>query len=116
MTGRIMTAASSQPALLRRAPRISDLIMTPPGVLDTILTCADGCCHSPLLITMDRTFARLDIDDDLRGDQVKSLVRGIESGMRHESENIYRVDIVPIGRAHASPQSTATKGLRKYHQ
>jgi cation diffusion facilitator family transporter len=44
--------------------------------------------------------ARVDIDDDLRGDQVESLVRGIESGMRHESENIYRVDIVPMGGAH----------------
>ena len=41
--------------------------------------------------------ARLDIDDDLTGAQVKSLVRGIESGMKHESENVYRVDVVPIG-------------------
>jgi divalent metal cation (Fe/Co/Zn/Cd) transporter len=45
--------------------------------------------------------ARLDIDDDLRGTQVKSLVRGIESGMKRESEAVYRVDIVPIGRAPA---------------
>ena len=45
--------------------------------------------------------ARLDIDDDLRGAQVKSLVRGIESGMKHESEDVYRVDIVPIGKAQA---------------
>ena len=43
--------------------------------------------------------ARLDIDDELSGAQVKSLVRGIESGMKHESENVYRVDIVPIGGA-----------------
>ena len=41
--------------------------------------------------------ARLDIDDDLRGSQVKSLVRGIESGMKRESESVYRVDIVPTG-------------------
>ena len=47
--------------------------------------------------------ARLDIADDLRGDQVKSLVRGIESGLKHESENVYRVDIAPIGGAQASP-------------
>ncbi len=46
--------------------------------------------------------ARLDIDDDLRGDQIKSLVRGIESGLKHESENIYRVDVV-IGEAKATP-------------
>jgi len=44
--------------------------------------------------------ARVDIDDDLRGDQVESLVQGIESGMRRESGDIYRVDIVPIGGAH----------------
>jgi hypothetical protein len=47
--------------------------------------------------------ARLDIDDDLRGDQVKSLVRGIEAGMKHESENVYRADIVPIGGPQALP-------------
>ena len=45
--------------------------------------------------------ARLDVDDELSGAQVKSLVRGIESGMKHESENVYRVDIVPIGGASA---------------
>ena len=42
-----------------------------------------------------------DIDDELSGAQVKSLVRGIESGMKRESEAIYRVDIVPIGKAQA---------------
>jgi cation diffusion facilitator family transporter len=41
--------------------------------------------------------ARLDIDDDLRGAQVGSLVRGIESGMKRESESVYRVDVVPMG-------------------
>jgi divalent metal cation (Fe/Co/Zn/Cd) transporter len=41
--------------------------------------------------------ARLDIDDDLRGVQIKSLVRGIESGLKQESENIYRVDVVIDG-------------------
>lgn len=45
--------------------------------------------------------ARLDIDDELSGAQVKSLVRGIESGMKRESESVYRVDIVPIGGASA---------------
>jgi cation diffusion facilitator family transporter len=46
--------------------------------------------------------ARVDVDDDLRGDQITSLVRGIESGLKHESENIYRVDVV-IGGATATP-------------
>jgi len=40
--------------------------------------------------------ARVDIDDGLRGTQVKSLVRGIESGLKHGSEEIYRVDIVSM--------------------
>ena len=45
--------------------------------------------------------ARLDVADDLRGAQVESLVRGIESGMKRESEAVYRVDVVPIGKAQA---------------
>jgi divalent metal cation (Fe/Co/Zn/Cd) transporter len=45
--------------------------------------------------------ARLDIDNELNGAQVKSLVRGIESGMKRESGAIYRVDIVPSGKAQA---------------
>jgi hypothetical protein len=40
--------------------------------------------------------ARINIDDGLRGDQISALVRGIESGMKHESKDVYRVDIVPI--------------------
>ena len=42
--------------------------------------------------------ARLDIDDGLTGAKVKALVCGIESGMKRESENVYRVDVVPVGR------------------
>jgi cation diffusion facilitator family transporter len=42
---------------------------------------------------------RVDIDDGLSGAQVKALVRGIESGLKHESEDVYRVDIVPSGWA-----------------
>jgi hypothetical protein len=45
--------------------------------------------------------ARIDIDDGLHGSQVKALVRGIESGLKHEAEEIYRVDVVPIGGAQA---------------
>jgi cation diffusion facilitator family transporter len=43
--------------------------------------------------------ARLDIDDELTGAQVKALVHGIESGMKRESDAVYRVDVVPIGGA-----------------
>jgi cation diffusion facilitator family transporter len=46
--------------------------------------------------------ARVDIDDGLRGAQVKALARGIESGMKHESQDIYRVDVVAIGAAPAA--------------
>ncbi|HYB31536.1 MAG TPA: cation diffusion facilitator family transporter [Solirubrobacteraceae bacterium] len=45
--------------------------------------------------------ARVDIDDDLHGAEVESLVRGIETSMMRESDTIYRVDIVPIGDVHA---------------
>jgi divalent metal cation (Fe/Co/Zn/Cd) transporter len=51
-------------------------------------------------------FARLDIADDLSGTQVKSLIRGIESGMKGESEAVYRVDVVPIGRVSSSSRNT----------
>ena len=43
--------------------------------------------------------ARVDIDDGLRSAQVKALVRDIASVLKHESEYVYRVDVVPIGRA-----------------
>jgi cation diffusion facilitator family transporter len=45
--------------------------------------------------------AHLEIDNNLSGDQVTSLVRDIDSRLRHGSEDIYRVDIVPIGGAEA---------------
>ena len=41
--------------------------------------------------------ARVDIDDGLSGAQIKALARGIEAGLKHESEHVYRVDIVAIG-------------------
>lgn len=46
--------------------------------------------------------ARVDIDDGLRGAQVKKLVRGIESCLKHESEYVYRVDVVTMGGAEAN--------------
>jgi divalent metal cation (Fe/Co/Zn/Cd) transporter len=55
--------------------------------------------------------ARIDIDDDLRGAQVKALVRGIESGMKDGSENIYRVDVVPTGGPQALRRETLLEML-----
>jgi hypothetical protein len=49
------------------------------------------------------TVARVDVDDGLRGAKVESLVRGIESGLKHGAEEVYRVDVVPIGGSQASP-------------
>jgi cation diffusion facilitator family transporter len=44
---------------------------------------------------------RIDIDDSLRGSDVKSLAEGIEVGLKRESASIYRVDVVPIDDAQA---------------
>jgi cation diffusion facilitator family transporter len=46
--------------------------------------------------------ARISIEDGLRGDQVRALVRGIESSLKHEAKEIYRVDVVPMGEAPAA--------------
>jgi len=43
--------------------------------------------------------ARIDIEDGLRGAQVMALARGIESGMKHESQDICRVDVVAHRRS-----------------
>jgi cation diffusion facilitator family transporter len=42
--------------------------------------------------------ARIDIDDSLSGAQVKALVHGVESGLKHQSDYVYRADVVPIGQ------------------
>jgi cation diffusion facilitator family transporter len=47
--------------------------------------------------------ARVNIGNDLRTDQVTSLVRGIEQGLQHLSKYIYRVDVVPVGEDRAHP-------------
>jgi cation diffusion facilitator family transporter len=41
--------------------------------------------------------ARIGIEDGLPGSQVRALVRGIESRMKHEAKEVYRVDVVPMG-------------------
>ena len=40
---------------------------------------------------------RVDIDEALRGDQVMSVVRGIESDLKQMAGEVYRVDVVAIG-------------------
>jgi cation diffusion facilitator family transporter len=41
--------------------------------------------------------ARINIDDGLLSDQITALTRDIESGIKHESQDVYRIDVVPIG-------------------
>jgi cation diffusion facilitator family transporter len=67
-----------------------------------LLTYAGGTGVRELLVTYIGpsqvwVLARIDIADNLSGDQVTALVRGIEEGMKDESPHIYRVDVVPIG-------------------
>jgi cation diffusion facilitator family transporter len=59
--------------------------------------------------------ARVDIADALRGAEVTSLVRGIESGLEHGAEDVYRVDVVPIGaeRSAASTHSSTCASPRR---
>ena len=54
--------------------------------------------------------ARLDVDDTLSGEELRSLVGSIESGMKQASDEIYRVDVVLIGRAQAATLSSAIGG------
>jgi cation diffusion facilitator family transporter len=42
--------------------------------------------------------ARVAINEDLRGAQVESLIRDIESSLKDESDSVFRVDIVAIGQ------------------
>jgi hypothetical protein len=51
--------------------------------------------------------ARLDVADELTGAQVTSLVCGIESGMKRESDAVYRVDVVPVSGASDQDPGTA---------
>ena len=49
--------------------------------------------------------SRVDIETDLRGDEVESLVRSVETGLQRQSEYIARVDIVPVGPVSPVPVS-----------
>lgn len=48
--------------------------------------------------------ARIDIARDLDSEQVTALVTGVEDSMEKESENVYRVDIVPVGNGDCLPK------------
>ena len=55
--------------------------------------------------------ARVDIDGGLGGAEVSALVRGIESGLKHESASVFRADIVPIGLVPAGAIDHVEEGL-----
>ena len=88
--------STTQPLTPADEQRIRAFLLGYPGVtaIHQVLVTFIGPGHVWVI-------ARLEIADDLRGAQVKSLVRGIESGMKRESEAVYRVDIVPMGSAQA---------------
>ena len=92
----------TQPIRAADAERVQAFLAAYPGVTDIRELLVSFIGPGRVWIV-----ARVEIDDELRGAQVKSLVRGIESGMKRESETIYRVDIVPIGRGHVDgPRSS----------
>jgi divalent metal cation (Fe/Co/Zn/Cd) transporter len=55
-----------------------------------------------------RVLARVDVDDNLRGDEVERLVTSIEEGLEQESEFVVRVDVVPVGRPAPGTGTAAT--------
>jgi cation diffusion facilitator family transporter len=61
--------------------------------------------------------ARVEVDNRLLGAEIASLAREIESGMKHESEGIYRVDVVPIGAQHVGgPRSSLDRQPDRHAQ
>ena len=89
--------SATQPLTAAEEERIRAFLLGYPGVtaIQEVLVTFIGPGRAWVI-------ARLDVDDDLRAAQVTSLVRGIESGMKRESEAVYRVDIVPTGNAQAA--------------
>ena len=72
--------------------KIRDFLVAYPGVVAVreLLVTFVGPRHLWVL-------ARLDIEDNLRGDEVEALARTVETGLQPESVYIARVDVVPIG-------------------
>ena len=77
------------------------------SVKDDVRTFIAACAGVTAIVELSVSFvgprqlwvlARIDIADDLRGDEVEVLVRSIESGLQQRSVYIGRVDVVPVGR------------------
>jgi cation diffusion facilitator family transporter len=85
--------------------RIEEIIASQPGV----------CEVSELVVTFLGprrlwVVARIDIDDELSGARVKSLVRDTEKALTGESAFIARIDLVPTG--HSARADSPAAGLR----
>ena len=88
-----MLAASPSRSRRLRRKRVRALILGYPGVTSIHELLFTFAGPGRLWVV-----ARVDIDDGLHGGQVKSLAREIESSMKCESDNLYRVDVVAIDR------------------
>jgi cation diffusion facilitator family transporter len=86
----------TQPIRPAEAQRIRDLLSAYPGVTDIREVLVTFAGPGRVWIV-----ARIGIRGDLTGTQVESLVSGIESTMKAESGDVYRVDVVPDREQHA---------------
>ncbi|HUA45591.1 MAG TPA: cation diffusion facilitator family transporter [Solirubrobacteraceae bacterium] len=93
----------TQPIGLAEAERLEGFISAYPGVTGIRELLVNFIGPGRLWIV-----ARVEIADHLTGAEVTSLARGIESGMRRESEHIYRVDVVPVGGGHDGISALST--------
>lgn len=85
-------AGFTQPFRAEWRERVESFLLGYPGVTGTREILATFVGPSQVWIV-----ARVDVEGGLTGAQVESLVRGIEQGMKQESSDIYRVDVVPVG-------------------
>jgi len=93
-------AGFTQPFRPAEVEKVRASILGYPGVaaIDQLLTTFVGPGQVWIV-------ARIGIEDHLRGDEVESLVRNLESELKSNSDHIYRVDVVPIGEAQPSDDS-----------
>lgn len=83
-------AGFTQPLLPEDEEKVRDFLLQYPGV-----TAIRGLLFTFVGPAQVWIVARVEIDDGLRAPHVKSLVRGIESGLKRASRYVYRVDVVP---------------------
>jgi cation diffusion facilitator family transporter len=80
-----------QPVQPADRARVQSLLLGYPGITAVEELLADFIGPDSVWV-----MARVQIAPDLTAAEVTSLVRGVESAMRRESSQIYRVDVVPV--------------------